>query len=97
MFFEEPAWLVEPDGTEWRLYWTDNAALNWTQAVPFLPNHRWYHVKPTAIHELGHTLGLPDLNGTPHRGVMSNPLNWPGITSEDQDYLLQIYYGHVDH
>ena len=92
--FEEPAYH---EGT--RIYWTNNSSLNnqpYTDP-PGVVIGTWFHAKRIMIHELGHTLGIADLNGTDISGVMNNPHTWPDIMTGDLDYLRRIYGEHATH
>ena len=89
MYFEEPAYAGSL-----KARWSDQANDHMKDRSALygrLLDAVWFDVNRTAVHELGHTLGIDDLSGTPHMGVMSNIVTWQVPTGDDYSYLEQIY------
>ena len=89
--------------TQWK--WTRNSSLH-TLFVPDpntgLPtNVRWLDLNAVALHEMGHTLGMPDYGEDPMRperwyqGIMRTDLSVRRMTAWDRNLLNTIYKGHT--
>ena len=99
VWFEDPpvSGLGTMDDPFKHRVWTDVAGDNdlWT-GNPNDSDEKWKYVAPTAIHEFGHLLGLPDFKPhEPHPGIMKNPHTYGTVQSADWILLRNMYKHHV--
>lgn len=104
--FEEPAYATVLHNGEYvvaRVHWTNNSADHeeWIEDGKII----YWHIGRYAAHEIGHTLGLPDiyLHSGPaswYKGIMNDLTALTGVSTlqpDDKGYLKQVYYGHTPH
>ena len=78
--------------------WTDMARYHgkWTGNLSNL-DEKWKYATPTAIHELGHLLGLPDFKPhKPHAGIMKSSNTYSTVQTADWILLRNMYKHHVE-
>ena len=117
VIFEDPPYTCANDmdpcqvGDQVTYTWTDVSRLSHEEVTAGDPTHLYLHAKHLALHELGHTLGLPDFYfvPAPHPAANYDPrlasetaimnLQWEAKSIQDTDIaqLDAIYLLHSSH
>ena len=74
--------------------WTTDLGKHLTDVTPGDSSLRYVHVATIVLHEMGHTLGMPDFN-SPYYGIMRNGASSATyVTNQDRRHMNVIYRNH---
>ena len=98
VIFEEPPLSIKADGSEAHWEWTDKVHLNNKEVPKSKPTRTYVYVGQVMLHELGHTLGLPDFYLDASLEDLDAVMDTSAvITDEDIAQLRAIYLLHDSH